>query len=99
LILVAQDREQFKALVTTVINDPRFKVFTTVTMKNAVFLDVTLVVLIRTDVSEERIASVMRVTRIGELGKTLAVTSLRSVRRLLVTANVLPTSRILVTLI
>jgi hypothetical protein len=35
-------------------------------MKNTVFLDVALV---RTDVSEERIASIMRVTRIGELEK------------------------------
>jgi hypothetical protein len=34
-----------------------------------------LVALVRTDVSEERIASIIRVTRIGELGTTLAVTS------------------------
>jgi hypothetical protein len=33
------------------------------------------VALIRTDVSEERSASIIRVTRIGELGMTLAVTS------------------------
>jgi hypothetical protein len=33
------------------------------------------VALIRTDISEERIASVIRVTRISELGTTLAVTS------------------------
>jgi hypothetical protein len=32
---------------------------------------------VRTDVSEERIASFIRVTRIGELGTTLAVTSNR----------------------
>jgi hypothetical protein len=52
---------------------------------------------VRTDVSEELSASIIRVTRIGELG-TLAVTSnRRSVRRLLVTANV-PSSPILVTL-
>jgi hypothetical protein len=61
------------------------------------------VVLIRTEVSEERIASIIRVTKIGELDK-LAVTSnrhtlrrntiyipcivfLRRVLRLLVTAN------------
>jgi hypothetical protein len=44
------------------------------------------VALIRTDVSEELSASFIRVTRIGELGKTLAVTSnRRSVRRLVVT--------------
>jgi hypothetical protein len=33
-----------------------------------------LVDLVRTDVSEELSASFIRVTRIGELGKTLAVT-------------------------
>jgi hypothetical protein len=47
----------------------------------------------RTDVSEERSASVIRVTRISELGTTLF---LRSVRRLLVTASVVPSSPILV---
>jgi hypothetical protein len=36
------------------------------------------VVLIRTDVSEELSASIIRVTRIGELGTTLAVTSNRN---------------------
>jgi hypothetical protein len=60
------------------------------------------VALVRTDVSEELSASVIRVTRIGELGTTLAVTSnqvfLHSVRRLLVTAND-PSSPILVTLV
>jgi hypothetical protein len=62
------------------------------------------VALVRTDVSEELSASFIRVTRIGELGTTLAVTSiqrplffLRSVRRLLVTVKV-PSSPILVTL-
>jgi hypothetical protein len=55
------------------------------------------VALVRTDVSEELGASFIRVTRIGKLGTTLAVTSkrrtlrrnvvfLRSVRRLLVPA-------------
>jgi hypothetical protein len=48
--------------------------------------------LVRTDVSEELSASIIRVTRIGKLGTTLA--SLRSMRRLLVTAS----SPILVTL-
>jgi hypothetical protein len=57
------------------------------------------VALVRTDVSEERSASFIRVTRIGELGTTLAVTSNRfSVRRLLVTASVVPSLLILVTL-
>jgi hypothetical protein len=54
------------------------------------------VALVRTDVSEELSASI-RVTRIGELETTLAVV-LRSVRRLLITASVVPSSLILVTL-
>jgi hypothetical protein len=67
--------------------------------------------LVRTDVSEELSASI-RVTRIGELGTPLAVTNIRrmlrrntnhlvflhSVRRLLLTATVVPSSPILVTL-
>jgi hypothetical protein len=61
------------------------------------------VALVRTEVSEEPSASFIRVTRIGELGTTLAATSnrhtfLRSVCRLLVTAIVVPISPILVTL-
>jgi hypothetical protein len=64
------------------------------------------VALVRTDVSKELSASVNRVTRIGELGTKLVLTSNRrtlrrntkcSVCRLLVTANV-PSSLILVTL-
>jgi hypothetical protein len=51
---------------------------------------------VRTDDSEERSASFIRVTRIGELGTTLAVTS--GLRRLLVRASVVPSSLILVTL-
>jgi hypothetical protein len=47
---------------------------------------------IRTDISEEFTASIIRVTRTGELGITLAVC------QLLVTANVDPSSPILVTL-
>jgi hypothetical protein len=40
------------------------------------------VALVRTDVSEKLSASIIRVTRIGELGKTLAVTSKpRTLRR------------------
>jgi hypothetical protein len=54
------------------------------------------VVLVRTDVSEELSASFIRVTRIGELGTTLAVTS--SMHHLLVTASVVHSSLILVTL-
>jgi hypothetical protein len=58
--------------------------------------------LVRTDVSEEFNTSFIRVTRIGELGTTLAVTSngrtLRSVRQLPVRDSVVPSSSILVTL-
>jgi hypothetical protein len=43
-------------------------------MKNAVFWNVTSVAVGITDVSEKRIAYVIRVTRISELGKTLTVT-------------------------
>jgi hypothetical protein len=39
------------------------------------------VAVLRTDVSEERIASIIRVTRISELGTTLAVTSSRRTLR------------------
>jgi hypothetical protein len=54
------------------------------------------VALVRTDVSEEHSASFIRAIRLGELGTTLAVTSNR--RSVLVTASVVPTSPILVTL-
>jgi hypothetical protein len=57
------------------------------------------VALVRTDVPEELSASFIRVARIDELAKTLAVTSnRRTLRRLLVTASVIPISPILVTL-
>jgi hypothetical protein len=53
----------------------------------------------RTDVSEELGVSTIRVTRIGELGTTLAATIIRRTpRRSTVTANVVPSSPILVTL-
>jgi hypothetical protein len=64
-------------------------------MKNVVFWDVTRVALVRTDVLEERIASIIRAKRICELGTTLAVTS---VIQLLFTANVVPSSQDLFTL-
>jgi hypothetical protein len=41
-----------------------------------------LVVLVRTDVSEELSASIIRMTRIGELGTTSAVTSNRRTLRI-----------------
>jgi hypothetical protein len=58
---------------------------------------------VRTDVSKEHNPSIIRVTRIGELETTLPVTSNRntlqrnSVRRFPVTAKVVPSSPILVT--
>jgi hypothetical protein len=54
------------------------------------------VVLVRTDVPAEISASFTRATRICEQGKTLVF--IRSVRRLLVTASVVPSSPILVAL-
>jgi hypothetical protein len=71
------------------------------------------VAVVRTDVSEERSASIIRVTRIGDLETTLTVTSNRStlqrntvycllfcgsVPLLVLTANVVPSSPILVTM-
>jgi hypothetical protein len=69
------------------------------------------VALVRTDVSEEHNVSNITVKSIGELGRTLLIInnrrtlrrntisiSINSVRRLLVTANVVPSSPILVTL-
>jgi hypothetical protein len=60
------------------------------------------VAVVRTDVSEELSASFIRVTKIGELGTTLALTSNRRMQRrhtkLLVRASVVPSSLILVTL-
>jgi hypothetical protein len=64
------------------------------------------VALVRTDVSEELSDSPIRVTRIGELGTALAAKKyqvtdlvfLHSLRRLLVTASVVPSSQVLVTL-
>jgi hypothetical protein len=47
--------------------------------------------LVRTDVSEKRITSIIRATRIGELETTIAMKL-----RLPVTANVVPSSSILV---
>jgi hypothetical protein len=55
------------------------------------------VALVRTDVSEELSASFIRVTRIGELGKALVVTSNRRKQRRN-TASIVPSSPILVTL-
>jgi hypothetical protein len=62
------------------------------------------VALVRIGVLEERSASIIRVTRICELGTTLAATNdrrtplIRSVNRLIVATNVVSSSPILVTL-
>jgi hypothetical protein len=60
------------------------------------------VALVRIDVSEELSASFITVTRIGELGTTIAVNgngrTLRRNRRLLAVASIVPSSPILVTL-
>jgi hypothetical protein len=56
------------------------------------------VALVRIDLSEELSDSIIRVIIIGELGRTLAVTSNRSVHQLLVTASIVPSSPILVAL-
>jgi hypothetical protein len=61
------------------------------------------VVFVTTDVSEELIASLSRVIRNGQLGKTFAINSnwitlRRNTLQLLVTANVVPSSLILLTL-
>jgi hypothetical protein len=50
-------------------------------MKNVVFRMLHRVALVRTDVSEEPSTSIIRVTRIGELGTTLAVSSNRRTLR------------------
>jgi hypothetical protein len=47
-----------------------------VTMKNGVFWDVMPYGSCKTDVSEELCAAVIKVTRIGELGTTIAISSL-----------------------
>jgi hypothetical protein len=87
-----------KADIHTIV---RYEVFTAVTTGM-----LRRVALVRTDVSEKLNVSFIKVTRIGELGTTLAVTSnrrthlifLRSLCRLLVRASVVPSLQILVTL-
>jgi hypothetical protein len=50
-------------------------------IKNVVSVMLLRAGLVRTDVSEQRIASITRMTRIGELGTTLDVTTSRSTQR------------------
>jgi hypothetical protein len=66
----------------------RFEIFTAVTMKNGVFWDVTPCGSCKNRRFGEHSASFIRVTRICELGTTLA----------LISASVVPSSPILVTL-
>jgi hypothetical protein len=60
--------------------------FTAVTMKNVVFWDVTPCGYFKKDLSEERIAPIIRVTRIGVLGTALAVTNNCSTQRVSVSS-------------
>jgi hypothetical protein len=77
----------------------RLAVFMAVTMKNGVFWDVTPCGSCKNRRFGGTGASFIRVTRIGELGSSLAVTSnRRTLRRMLVTAIIVPSTSILVTL-
>jgi hypothetical protein len=58
----------------------RFEIFTAVTIKNAVLCDGTRVTLVRADVSKERIASINRMTRIGELEMSAVTRNRRTLR-------------------
>jgi hypothetical protein len=63
-------------------------------VKNAVFGMLRRVALDRTDVSEERIASIIIITRIDEIGTTY-ILFLRSILQLLLSVNVVPISLII----
>jgi hypothetical protein len=76
-------------------------------MKNDVFLDLHCVAPVRTDVSEECCAAIIKVIRIGELGKLAVTSNIRPLRNIVFlvvykkyysTANVVPSSPIPVTL-
>jgi hypothetical protein len=60
-----RERRIFNKILYELDRSIRFVVFTVRTMKNVVFWNVTLLALVRTDVSEEFIAPIFRVTRIG----------------------------------
>jgi hypothetical protein len=72
------------AAIRTTEHNVRFEFFTAVTMKNGVFWDVMSCGSCKNRHFGERRASLIMVTRIGELGTTLSVT-----------ANVVPSSPIL----
>jgi hypothetical protein len=57
----------------------RPEVFTAVTLTNAIIWDMELCGLVESDVLEENVASIFRLERMSELGKTLAVTIKRLV--------------------
>jgi hypothetical protein len=57
------------------------------------------VVLVRTDVSEELSSFIIRVTINAELGTTLTLVFLLSMRRILVTVNVMPSPQNIVTMV
>jgi hypothetical protein len=87
-------------LGTTLKRDGRFEVSTGLTMNNAIFWDFTPCGSCKNRHSEQCSASIIRMTRIGELRTALAVTSNHffTACQLLVTANAVPSSPILVTL-
>jgi hypothetical protein len=99
---VSTTTEQLIEEVKLHISFVRFEVFTAVTMKNAVFWDVTPCGSCKTDVSEELSASIQNTTQNTNYKNTeykrQYFVFLRSVCRLLVTTNVVPSSPILVTL-
>jgi hypothetical protein len=76
----------------------RSQVFFAVTMKNVIFWDFTPCGSSKNRRLEQRNSSVIRVTQISELGTTSVVTSKCNFPLMLVTANVVPSSPILVTL-
>jgi hypothetical protein len=63
------------AITKQLIGYERFEGFTAVTIRNAVFWDVTPCSLVKADILEERSSSIISVTKIGELGTTLRVTT------------------------
>jgi hypothetical protein len=83
-------QQQFCSVISHNKNCIGFEVFTAATVKKAVLWDVTPCGSCK-DRRFEGIALIIRVTRIGELGKMLAAT-------LLVTVNVVPSSMIIVIL-
>jgi hypothetical protein len=59
-------------------------------MKNAVFWDVTRVAFVRTDISEEGIAFIIKVTTIGELETSAVTSNGRTLRRNTTQTTALP---------